>query len=252
MNEKAEAKEVEVIPKKEIGLPQESLPARVDPLVLAIEQGASPETLEKLMALQERYEANEARKAYHVAMTKFKENPPEISKDGHVRYSVGNKVTEYKHATLANVTATINKALSEHGLSASWKTKQNDKGIEVACKITHILGHSESTSLEAGPDASGGKNSIQAIGSTVTYLERYTLLSLTGLATSEMDDDGQGSEAQYITSDQLEIINKIIEDKKVDLSMFLDYMGVETLDKIEGKDYKKATMALDRAHGGKK
>jgi hypothetical protein len=37
---------------------------------------------------------------------------------------------------------------------------------------------------------SGSKNAIQAIGSAVTYLQRYTLLSATGLAAKNGDNDG--------------------------------------------------------------
>ena len=46
---------------------------------------------------------------------------------------------------------------------------------------------------ETSPDDSGGKNPIQSIGSTITYLERYTILALTGLATKEQDDDGKSA-----------------------------------------------------------
>ena len=53
------------------------------------------------------------------------------------------------------------------------------------------MGHSEETTLKAPPDTSGSKNSIQAIGSTVTYLERYTLLAATGMAAAGMDNDGR-------------------------------------------------------------
>ncbi len=151
--------------------------------------------LMKLLEANERYEANEARKAYHIAMATFKEDPPEITKDRTVSYPTKTGgTTTFNHATLANVTSTIGKALSVQGLTASWVTAHTEKGaVEVTCKITHILGHSESCRLQSAPDASGGKNSIQAIGSAVTYLQRYTLLALTGLATYENENDGNGA-----------------------------------------------------------
>jgi hypothetical protein len=62
--------------------------------------------------------------------------------------------------------------------------------VKVTCKLTHKQGHSEEVTLEAPLDTSGGKNNIQAMGSSVSYLERYTLLAITGLATKEQDDDG--------------------------------------------------------------
>ena len=173
-----------------------NLPAAPKPnavLMMAMQQKWTPEQIGQMMGHQERLEANEARKAYHEAMAAFKANPPEIGKDKKVSFDVGNRTTSYNHASLANVTAKINRALSEHGLSAGWTTDQNDKGITVICTITHKLGHGESTTLTAAPDISGSKNAIQAIGSTVSYLERYTILALTGLATHDMDDDGKGA-----------------------------------------------------------
>ncbi len=145
--------------------------------------------LEALLKVQMQWEANEAKKAYVVAMAAFKDDPPEIVKDRTVSYGQ----TKYSHASLANVTACINKALSTHGLSAAWGTSQNDGKVRVTCKITHIMGHSEETYLDAPPDDSGKKNVIQQIGSTVTYLQRYTLLALTGLATYDQDNDGNGA-----------------------------------------------------------
>jgi hypothetical protein len=144
-------------------------------------------------------------------------------------------------------------ALSEQGLSSAWETVQDEKGIAVTCKITHILGHSEKTTLKAGGDDSGGKNKIQAIGSTVTYLSRYTLLSLVGLATAEMDDDGAGSEAEYISDEQMADINEWIESIGGDcLQNFKKYIGVDELDKIPAKDYKKAITALKNTEKKKK
>ncbi len=149
--------------------------------------------LEALLKVQMQWEANEAKKAYVVAMAAFKENPPEILKDKTVSYETQKGVTSYKHATLHNVTSKINTELSKHGLTASWVTSQDNSGVKVTCKITHVMGHSEECCLTAPPDLTGSKNAIQAIGSTVQYLQRYTILALTGLATCGTDDDGKSS-----------------------------------------------------------
>jgi hypothetical protein len=213
---------------------------------LALETKADLPTIEKFMDLRERWEKNEARKAYNEAMTKFKANPPEIEKDKKVSY--GN--TKYNHASLANVTAKINSELSKYGLSASWTTAQSEKGVTVTCKISHVLGHSEETSLTAGLDKSGAKNDIQALGSTISYLERYTILALTGLATSEMDDDGQGT-ATFISDKQKSTIIDFIQSKEVDEVKFCAFMGVEEVGKILETDYNKAISALKSAKGKK-
>jgi hypothetical protein len=175
----------------------------LNPLVMverALQQNSSVETLAKLMELAERWQANEARNAYVVAMNAFKKNPPTLLKNKHVQF--GN--TNYDHATLDNVVDTITAGLSRHGLSHSWKVEQTDARIKVTCVITHELGHSESVSMEAGADTSGSKNSIQAIGSAVTYLQRYTLLSATGMAAKGTDNDAITAEAPDWLDEYLE------------------------------------------------
>lgn len=103
-------------------------------LTLAVEKGASIEMLEKLLTLQERHEANQARKAYHAAMAAFKADPPTITKSKVVDF--GTKLggrTSYRHADLAEAASLIGEALSRHGLSAAWRTEQgaDGKGVTV-------------------------------------------------------------------------------------------------------------------------
>jgi hypothetical protein len=212
----------------------------------AIVGGADLDKLEKLMVLQERYEANEAKKVYVGAMAAFKANPPRIEKTKTVKYSN----TEYKHALLADAAEKINKALSQHGLSASWRTNQAEKGITVTCTITHNMGYSESTELTAAPDTSGAKNAIQAIGSTVSYLERYTLFALTGLASHDMDDDAQAAATVYITTDQYNELHAMIEDNGLadteakKARLFGAYLKVESLDRLPAKQFNRAKAAI--------
>jgi hypothetical protein len=146
--------------------------------------------LQALLAVKKEYEADEARKAFVAAMNAFKVNPPRIVKNKTVSFDR----TSYRHATLDNVCDQIGAALAQHGLSHRWDVQQVEGGvIRVACVLTHALGHSERVQLDGLPDASGSKNKIQQVGSTVTYLQRYTLLSITGLATTDQDDDGAGA-----------------------------------------------------------
>lgn len=171
-----------------------------DLLRIALESGADLDRLERLMALQERWEANEARKAFTVAMSDFKAEPLEIFK----RKQVGYKTKEgdfvgYMHAELSDVTAVVGPAMGRHGLSYRWDIKQDAGRINVTCIVTHKAGHSESVTMDAAPDSSGKKNAIQQTASSVTYLQRYTLLAATGMSTKGMDDDGQGGKDENET-----------------------------------------------------
>jgi len=79
-------------------------------------------------------------------------------------------------------------------------------------------------------------------------LQRYTLLSLTGLASREMDDDGKG-EVEYISEAQLSTITDFINEKGVDKVKFLKYMSAESLEKIPATDFNKALSSLKAAKG---
>ena len=246
MMEKKAINEVEPVkPRRKLTRVQQS-PAMM--IQMAVQGGADLEKLQGLLDLQMKYEANEAKKAYVRAMTAFKLNPPKINKDKKVKipHKNDNFFTEYSHASLANVVEKINSALSAQGLSVSWTTKQNG-AVQVTCKITHELGHGEETTLSAPADATGSKNTIQAIGSTITYLQRYTLLALTGLATEDMDNDAQ-SEVEYITEKEQMVICDILDNLKNSeqrTGLFYKHMGVDSVEKIKKADLNKAMKVLE-------
>lgn len=235
----------EIEKKEKIEIAKGDSPA--DMIRMAVNGGADLEKLSKLLDIQERWEANEARKAYHVAMSEFKNNPPKIDKDKSVSY--GN--TKYNHASLANVVEKITKELSKYGLSASWRTHQNGQ-IQVTCKITHILGHSEETTLSAAADKSGSKNDIQAIGSTVTYLQRYTLLSALGLATYDQDDDAQVMNIEPIDESQVVTLSEYISALKIDVNKFLKFFKIESIENLPKIRYQEAIVMLKEKEGKKK
>lgn len=199
-------------------------------LQMAVQQGADLARLEKLMELQERWEANEARKAFVVAMTAFKAEPLEIFKRKAVGYETDRgDFVGYKHAELSDVTAVIGPAMARHQLSFRWDVTQEPSRVTVACIVTHVLGHSERVEMYGAPDNSGKKNAIQQIASTVTYFQRYSLLAVTGLSTKDqIDDDGDGAgdaaaekrRAQWL-KDQLENIAGARNVR--DLKSIMDY-----------------------------
>ena len=219
-------------------------------MTMAISQGADLGQLEKMMDLQIRWEANEAKKAYVKSMAAFKANPPKINKDRRVSFGQ----TNYSHASLGNVTEKINAGLGEHGLSAAWSTDQNGVNIKVTCTITHSMGYSESTSLVATADDSGKKNKIQQIGSTISYLQRYTLLALTGLATQDQDDDGvsSGPAPQLLDPSQVNQVVDMMTKAKVDHADYLKYLCVETPEQIHAENFKVIIAELTRIAEGKK
>lgn len=170
---------------------QQAAPVANSPMgmmLAAMSQGASLEQVEKMMDLQDRWERKEAEKAYNAAFAAFKAEAVRIVK--------GRKVTDgplrgKEYAELHDVVDAVTPALSRHGLSTAWKLTRDEKDwLEVTCTLKHVGGHSESVSMGGPPDAGGAKNTLQARASTKSYLERYTLKAICGVAEGGEDNDG--------------------------------------------------------------
>ena len=210
-----------------------------DLLRVATEAGYGSDVIQALIERHEREEARQALRAYLAAMVAFSREQPTIYKDREVKFGG----TRYKHATLASITATLVGVLSQHGLTVSWRTSQTGGQVSVTCRVTHEAGHHEETSLSSPADTSGQKNAIQAIGSAVTYLQRYTLLALLGLAATDQDDDGLAAVSRWASPDDVARIHKAVEDLQIDEEAFFSWLGCDRSAMTE-HDVSRAEAAL--------
>jgi hypothetical protein len=208
----------------------------MDLLQIATEKGADVAQLKELMALQKEWEAHEARKVYVAAMARFRDSCPTIDKDSAAHNS--------KYASLAGTLEQIRDLLSECGLSHSWKTDQHEGVVSVTCCVTHVGGHQECTTMMAAPDTSGSKNDIQAIGSTVTYLERYTLFAVLGLASKEQDNDGNVPD-DPIDSERVEGLQKLADETGSDVPKLCKVFKVGSLAELKQSDYYRAVGMME-------
>ena len=234
---------------KAIAIPEAPmLPAAATPMEMlsrALDRGADLTVLEKLMDLQERHERNQGRKAFDAAISDAKAEIPVIIKnrEGH----------NSKYADLGAFAAAVNPVLAKHGLNYRYRSAQDGAAIRVTCILSHRDGHAEETTLSGAADATGNKNGIQAIASTLTYLQRYTLKLALGLADSEGDDDGQaagGDEA--ISEEQATAIRKKIDDTNADAERFCRYWKIDAVPFLRKKDFANAMSSLDEAAKAKR
>ena len=222
-------------------------------LSMAVSQGADLDRLERLMALQERWKESEARNAFNLAFANFKSEAVRVIKGTLIK---DGPLKGKMHANLFDVVTASSEKLAKHGLSTAWKlTKDDPQWMEVTCTLKHAEGHSESVAMGAAPDTGPGRNGIQARGSSKTYLERYTLMAILGLAASEADDDdGHGAGgAVLISDDQYATIKALIEETGTRLEGFLKMLKLSKLDEIPAASYPMVVGLLEakRNHPGK-
>lgn len=195
--------------------------------------------LQILKDMQFEMEDRQAKRDFNAALVKFKENPPRIIKNMAVSFDKkGGGKTEYKHATIDSVCRQLDKPLNELGLSFRWNVKSDAQKTRVTAILSHVSGYSEESYMEATPDTSGGKNAIQGQGSSVTYLKRYTLLALLGLAEQGEDDDGvKAAMAEQVAPELIEQLEKDMENYGIDKIAYLKRFKIESLANINQAQY---------------
>ena len=166
---------------------QDATPAKL--LEMAIDKDLDIEKLERLMVMSEKWEAKQAKKAFLEALSKFQNLCPVLKKDKKVAFNA----VKYNYTPLGSIVTQVKKALQECGLSYRWETSDAAGLITITCIVSHLDGHSENNTMSGAKDSSGQKNLIQQQGSTITYLQRYTLIGALGIATADDDVDGTGT-----------------------------------------------------------
>jgi hypothetical protein len=183
-------------------------------LQLAIEREGSIDVIERLAKLQMDMLDREARLAFVNAFEDFKRDAPTIVKDSAI---LVNGQERGKFAKLDQVCDKLIPALLKVGITHRWKTTEGEGGrIICTCYLRHRLGHEEQgATFGAPPDTSGSKNAVQAVGSTGSYLERYTLVASCGIAIKDqdkVDNPGGMDEKEFIRlRDNIEGANSIAE-----------------------------------------
>lgn len=209
MNTKTtEAPPVESQSEKAVSVSAETLPTvqprGIDELIShAVTHDFDLDKLQRLLDMRDAENKKHAKKEFFEALAAFQADCPPIMKSRAVDYTsqrTGTN-TNYRYADLAAIEKVIKPIKLKHGFSHRFEyvevpNPDDAKGkrwIEVTCILTHTGGHEERTRLQGPPDDSGSKNAIQSSGSSVTYLERYTLKGALGLTTTQDDNDGRGS-----------------------------------------------------------
>lgn len=174
----------------------QALAVQPDGMVTMIERlAANPDVpvdkLERLIAMQERINAYNAKAAFDAAFAEMQGEIPLITERGEI--AVNGQVRS-KFAKFEDIIRVVRPILQKHGFAIRHQNQFSDAKIKIVGILSHRGGHSEQDEFEGKADDSGSKNAIQALGSTRSYGQRYTTISLLGIATCGTDDDGRGSE----------------------------------------------------------
>ena len=168
-------------------------PATVSPMQLisaAVASGAGIDTIERLVALQERMAAKSAQQSFAAAMSRCQARMGRISADA------TNPQTKSKYASYAKLDHEIRPIYTEEGFALSFDTGTGEaETVNVLCHVFHRDGHSRTYSVTMPSDGKGAKGGdvmtkTHATGAAMSYGMRYLLKLIFNVAVGEDDRDG--------------------------------------------------------------
>ncbi|OAF05433.1 hypothetical protein AYJ54_00575 [Bradyrhizobium centrolobii] len=196
--------------------------------------------------------ADQKRAAFDEAMAGAKAEIPVISKNREVDFTSSKGRTHYKYEDLAEIARVVSPILARHGLSYRYRVASNvNEPVTVTCIVSHRGGHFEEVTLLGGRDESGNKNSIQAVASTLTYLQRMTLKAALGLAASDDDDGKEAESTGTISLEQVEQLLALADEVEADKEAFCRYFKVDGIAQLKAKDFDRAIAALNKRRSAK-
>lgn len=178
------------------------------------------------------------------ALANFQNNVPTIAKNK----TAGSGSYSYKYADIADVLTSIRSKLAENGLSVSQMPENENSVVNnvvseyivVTTRLMHTSGQWIESSLKGSLSANQGRMSnMQAVGSITTYLRRYSLAAMLGLAT---DDDVDGN----ISGDGQSNVEAEIENYRASTSNFLSFIYNEGVVSWI-RDYESRNRGLEQA-----
>lgn len=214
----------------------------------ALTSGASPETLGKLMDLQERWEASQAKKNFEEAMQKAQaEMRP-------VLLNASNDQTRSRYATYEALDSAIRPIYTRHGFTLSFNMADcpTPDHVRIVCEVA-CGGHSTFPHIDMPADGKGAKGGdvmtkTHATGAAITYGRRYLLGMIFNITTTK-DDDGNGASgnpdlALPITADQFIELRDLLEQSGSNEAAMLGYVKAEKIEDMNLAQYARAKKAM--------
>src|SRR3984893_18058918 len=216
---------------------------------VAIDPRAGVEKLERMMAMYERLKEKEAELAYNAAKGRILKKLARIKivRNRSVLYEIEKGKPQkgtyeaFKYAPLEEIDKHLRPLLAKEDMDLSYSDEPRDGGgILIRGRLKHLPGgHYEDSLMPAPLDTSGGKSTVQGVGSTNSFLRRYVVCNIFNIVVVGNDDDGSGG---TIDETQTKIILDLIKKAKVG-PRFLKYMKAHSVEEAGSLEAAVATIA---------
>lgn len=156
---------------------------------MASDPGVDIDKLKELIAMKEREEDRQCKREFDRHFSEMQRDYVPVGRTAERKDDAGNVVSKY--AKLGSILKVYNPILAKHGFSHRFSQQEaEDGGLVITCHLSGH-GHTESASFKMPVNpATKFANSLQQVGTSNSYGQRYAFCAVTGLYLED-DDDGQ-------------------------------------------------------------
>jgi hypothetical protein len=203
--------------------------------------------LQAILEMQERLEGRQAERAYNVALAQTQAEIPHISKLGTV--ALGSGTGSSKFARWEDMDKVLRPLMDKHGFTLSFDTGERGKdggGAIVTGILRHREGHSERASISLPLDSGPGRNSLQALGSTLSYGKRYVAEMLFNMVRKGEDNDAADFGKKYVTQEQADELVALLKEAGRQEGSFIPAMASDarSCEEVDARDFDRVRSAL--------
>jgi hypothetical protein len=236
-----------------VASPSPQLPAAAQflPMLqkMSTDPTVDPAKMSAILDVLERQMNKAASQAYENALADLQDELPRIKKDGMIEHkdkATGKVQKIAGYATYENIDEVIRPLLIKHRFNLRFSTRESNGKVVVSGTLAHREGHKETVDIPLSIDASGAKNSVQGVGSTISYGKRYIVGMLLNLIFEGEDDDGKTSGFIALTDEQAATLKDLIRDTGTDVTAFLAWVKAKDVDSMDGRQYDAAYRMLNK------
>lgn len=219
---------------------------------LMVEKGSDPDQLGKMMELAEKWQANQARRAFTDAMAAVQADMPTVVRDA------CNSHTGSRYAKLETVMRQCKPVCAAHGLTVSFSEGEHPREgwVRIIAQVRHTDGHVEVYHRDGpmdnkGPKGGDVKSELHGVASTVTYLSRHLFCGIFNVTIADSDTDGNQPGAM-VNEQQAVEIEQLLEQAGANVDRFKDWAGgIATIAELPMARFTAARDMLLRKIGGK-
>lgn len=202
------------------------------------------EVMRELLAMKERAEDREAKRAFADALVDLQAEIPPMHKDGTI---VVKGVLRSKYVTMDTLDDVLRPLMEKYGFSFTLSEVGINDGMREFCgTISHRGGHEKTLSVFLPLDKSDFRSAVQSEGSTISYARRQLYKAHFNIIERGKDDDGSGQSVEEIGPDEAKDLEIRLMDAKANIPGFLKYFEISDVKELRKADLSRAYEMIER------